>query len=355
MPKGNKVAPAVRRYRCLLLVLLALVLPTLAGCVTEPRRESYQGYVEAEYLMVSSPLSGELRTLAVSRGARVETGTLLFALEDEFETASLAEAEQNVIRAANLLEDLSKGGRPSELAAIEARLEQARTLHGLEEREYERRLALARRQTIPEEELDRARTAKEQSSALVAQLTAELATAGLGARPDAVAAARAELEAARERRRQAGWRLEQKNRTAPQAGLVHDTFFVEGEFVPAGFPVVSLLAPGNLKIRFFVPEPGLAGLAAGQRVSFAYDGAPRPHTATISFISPQAEFTPPVIYSRDTRSRLVYMVEAVPDPEETLILHPGQPVDVRPVDGSPEAFRPEGARPEAARPEVDGG
>ena len=115
---------------------------------------------------------------------------------------------------------------------------------------------------------------------------------------------------------------------APAAGLVHDTYYVVGDWVPAGSPVASVLPPGNVKVRFYVPESALGGIAHGQSVSVACDGCPAPVAATIAFISDRAEFTPPVLYSRDNRGKLVYLVEAKPAPADAAKLHSGQPVDV---------------------------
>jgi HlyD family secretion protein len=92
--------------------------------------------------------------------------------------------------------------------------------------------------------------------------------------------------------------------------------------------VDSLLPPGNIKVRFFVPEPALGRLRIGQAVTVARDGSP-PVAATVSYLSPRAEYTPPVIYSRETKSKLVFLAEARPDPDAAARLHPGQPVEVR--------------------------
>jgi HlyD family secretion protein len=110
---------------------------------------------------------------------------------------------------------------------------------------------------------------------------------------------------------------------------VSDTLFARGEWVPAGAPVVTLLPPGNVKVRFYVPEAQLGSVRVGQKVSVACDGCPRAVEAAIAFIAPQPEYTPPVIYSRENRARLVFMVEARPSPADAAALHPGQPVDVR--------------------------
>ena len=280
-------------------------------------------------MLVASPIGGRLDSLTVSRGQNVARGEPLFVLEHAREEALVSEAERGVAKAENILADLNKGKRPSEISAVEARLEQARASYALSRDEFERRQLLFRTDSIPQEELDRARTEMERNASLVAEVNAELATAQLGARPDLQDAARSDLDAARSRLQQARWQLDQKSQAAPAAGFVFDTFFSEGEFVPAAYPVVSLLPPVNVKIRFFVPEEVLAGLAIGAKVSVSLDGRKDSLQADITYISPQAEYTPPVIYSRDTRAKLVFMIEATPDSNTAAGLHPGQPVDVR--------------------------
>ena len=128
---------------------------------------------------------------------------------------------------------------------------------------------------------------------------------------------------------QAEWRLGQKSVAAPASGLVQDTFFVEGEWVGAGRPVVSLLPPGNLKARFYVPEASLASVKPGQAVEVSCDGCPAPLASRITFVSSQAEYTPPVLYSKESRVKLVFLVEARLDAAASQRLNPGQPVDVR--------------------------
>src|SRR6185503_12984326 len=120
----------------------------------------------------------------------------------------------------------------------------------------------------------------------------------------------------------------QKSVKSPVAGLVQDTYFVDGEWVSANQPVVSLLPPQNIKVRFFVEERRLGSLRTGQAVSVACDGCPAPIAAQVSFISPQAEFTPPVIYSRQERAKLVFLIEARPAASDAVKLHPGQPMEV---------------------------
>lgn len=128
---------------------------------------------------------------------------------------------------------------------------------------------------------------------------------------------------------QAQWSQKQKTMSAPNAAFVFDTYFLPGELVPAGKPVLSLLAPQDIKVVFFVPEPELGSIQIGQKIVVNCDGC-KSVNAKISFISPQAEYTPPVIYSEDRRAKLVYRIEALPAKlEDAVKLHPGQPVKVR--------------------------
>lgn len=312
-------------------IVLFLCLASLAITACEKKQEDFfQGYVEGEYLHISSPIGGRLEQLHVTRGMTVAENAPLFQLERTVEIADVAEAEQMLQRAENTLADITKGLRQPEIEVIIARLEQAQASYDLASKEFERRKKLLEQKVIAEAILDQTRTEMERSAALIAQLQAELETARLGARPDAIKAAGTEVNAARERLVQARWRLDQKTQNAPQGGLVFDTFYEPGEYVPLTHPVVSILPPGNVKIRFFVPEPMVGTLEIGQDISIRFDGAPKTYPAEISFISPQPEYTPPVIYSRKTRSHLVFMVEAKVSSEDGAALHPGQPVDVYP-------------------------
>ena len=117
---------------------------------------------------------------------------------------------------------------------------------------------------------------------------------------------------------------------APAAGRIEDVFYQPGEWVPANQPVLALLPDDRIRLRFFVPEQALSAYAPGKTVRFTCDGCAPNLNARITYISPRPEFTPPVIYSREARDRLVYLVEARPN----VRLNPGQPVDVTPLETS---------------------
>jgi HlyD family secretion protein len=308
------------------LLLLTGAGAFLAGC--QPRTTSgYQGYLEGEFVYVAAPLAGRLEQLAVAKGTRVEAGAPLFRLESASETAAQREADDRLRSARARLEDLRKGSRPSELASLEARLEQARAAAELSQRDLTRLQDLFKTGATTASDLDRARLTHERNRSVIDELTAQVTTARLGARSDAIAAAEAEAGAAASAKERADWAVAQKSQAAPRAALVYDTLFREGEFVPAGTPVVSLLPPEFLKVRFFVPEAEFASLKAGDRVRVEITGRPALE-ARINYLAPKPEYTPPILYNRANRAKLVFMVEAVFAADQARDLHPGQPVDV---------------------------
>jgi HlyD family secretion protein len=238
------------------------VLCALTGC--SPRGHvRVQGYVEGEFVYVSSQLSGPLQTLSVQRGSQVHAEEPLFALDSTVEKAALDQAqasltfsEQDLARQHNL--SLTPGS-----ASIR--------------------------------DLQLARSARDQD---------------------------------RQRVDQAQWNFAQKHQAAPEAALVFDTLYREGEWVEAGHPVVQLLPPQNIEVRAFIPESQIGTVHPGDKAQVFVDGVSTPFVGQLVYIFPQAEYTPPVIYSQESREKLVFMVEVTFDPATSAKLHPGQPVDV---------------------------
>lgn len=309
-------------------ILSALLLGT--ACTREEAPD-WQGYLEGEYVYVAAPLGGQLTTLNVARGDQVAAGAPLFTLEHAAESAAQNEASQQLHAVEARLADLRKGSRPSELATLRAQLAQARTAAELSQSELTRQTKLRDAQVNSAEAFDRAQSAHEQNLQQVDTISSRLETAQLGARPDAIAAAEAEVRAARESLDRVSWSVAQKSQVAPAAGLIHDTLYRAGEFVAAGRPVIALLPPENIKVRFFVNETIVATIKVGDAVSVNIDGIDHALTAHISYRSTQAEYTPPVLYNRENRAKLTYMIEAVFSPADARGLHPGQPVDVVPA------------------------
>jgi len=307
--------------------LAALVAVLLVGC-EKPANDSWQGYIEGEFVLLASPYAGQLQKLFVHRGDKIDVGKPVFALESESERAARTEAEQRLRTAQAKLENLQATvRRTAEIEALRAEIGQSRAARELAMSQYAQQEKLFKNGFITQAKLDEARAARDRDVARVVEAEAQLRTAlqPLG-RAAEIKAAEGDIAAAQAALAQAAWKLEQRSVAAPVSGLVQDTYFVEGEWVPAGRPVVSLLPPGNVKARFYVPEPALASLQAGKALEIRCDGCPAPLAAKVSFVSTQAEYTPPVLYSKESRAKLLFLVEAR---LEGAGLRPGQPVDVR--------------------------
>ena len=299
----------------------------LPGC-TPLAASGWSGYAEGDYVLVAAPVAGTLKVLAVQAGQVVVQGASLFTLEAEADIAALAEAQARLDSAQAQAHNTDSGRRREELAVTRAQLAQAQAQSALADAELARQQLLLAQQFVSAARLDEARAVAAQARARLAELTAAVAAAQLPARPDERLAARAQAGAASAVLAQSAWRLQQKTQAAPVAATVADTFFRAGEFVPAGQPVVSLLPAGAVKARFFVPEAEVATLRPGARLLLRCDGCVTPLAARVSFVATRAEYTPPIIYSHTQRTRLVFMVEARPEPADAARLRPGQPLDV---------------------------
>jgi HlyD family secretion protein len=316
----------VRLLESLRAAVVAIVAAVAGAGADQP--PIMQGYVEGEFVRVAARSAGTLEELRVARGDEVAAGALLFKLDATAELAARDQATADLAATEARLADLRKGKRAPEIDLIGAQKAQAEAMLALSEVNLRRQERLAGTAAASQEQLDAARASYQRDHARVQELEAALEVARLAGREDELAAAEAAVTAAQAALVMAKWRLDERQSSAPAAALVTDTLYRPGEHVGAGTPVVELLPPENVKLRFFVPQPLLGGLRIGDAIGFACDGCPADLTARISFIAPEAEYTPPVIYSRESREKLVFLVEAKPDPASPR-LHPGQPVDVR--------------------------
>lgn len=300
----------------------------VTGC-SGKQPPGYQGYVEGEFVHVSSSVAGRLVHLLVTRGQRVPAGTPLFALESIDESAAQRQARQQLSAAEAQLKDLRTGKRPQELDVIRAQLAQAIAEEKKSAADLVRDEAQYKAGGISNARLDETRARAESNAARNRELRSQLDVAALSARDEQIKAQAATAAAARAALEQADWKRDQKAIAAPGAGLVFDIMYREGEWVQAGSPVVRLLPPENIKVRFFVPQTLLGALTIGKDVVLHCDGCPAEIPAKVTYISTESEYTPPIIYSNETRSKLVYMIEARPSADKAPDLHPGQPVEVK--------------------------
>lgn len=300
-----------------------------AGAPDGPR--PYLGYVEAETMLVAPKRTGRLVELTAVEGAVVAAGAPLFALDAEEETAAVKEAAARLDGARAQLADLRAARqRPAQIDVLEAARRQAEAALDLSRAELERQQRLYQKGVISEARLDQARTTFRRDRSALAEAARTIEAAQLPGREAEIDAAAAEVEASTAALTRARIVLADCSVAAPRGGRVLDILYRVGEVVPAGQPVVEVLPPENILVRFYVPEPAIAGLVYGQRIAIACDGCPAGLTGEISFIASEAEFTPPVIFSRQERAKLVFLVEARPA-ASTPALKPGLPVEVRPL------------------------
>jgi HlyD family secretion protein len=328
MPRLSKIAPFVRRtIQRIARWAVFLFFGFLASACDGPNTGEYSGFVEGQFIRPAPVAGGRIEVLAVNDGDAVAAGDLLFALDDQREMAELAAAEATLAETQSRLQNLKYGRRPEEIAVLEARRDQARAQLELARLNYDRARELLAQEAVSVERRDRAAAEYEAARASVASLSAELEVARLPARKEEIAAAEGAVKAAEANLERARWALNERRVYAPAAGRVEKRYFLAGDMVPAGAPVVALLPADHIKLKFYVPETDIARLKLGAEVKAYCDGCGEPVTARISFIAKSAEFTPPVIYSEKTRAKLMFRVEARAA-DELERLHPGQPIDV---------------------------
>lgn len=329
--------------RRLIAVAIIIILAASAGAgwwwtTRTPPPVEWQGYAEADFIKVGPTQQGLLTALYVARGSRVEAGAPLFDQDDTNERASRDQAARQLKQAEAQLANLQAGGKPTEIEQAEANLADATAARDKLQADVNRNADLVKIGGVSKEQFDDQRADLRSAIAKVDGLKAALAQlrAPMG-RKDEIKAQQQLVASLRAAVAMAQWRIDQRHVKAPAAGVIADVLARPGETIPAGGPVVSLLPPENIFVRFFVPETRLAEVHDGDKVALLCDHCPADYTATVSFISPQAEYTPPVIYSESSRAKLVYMVEARPPRDQASLINPGQPIAVRPLPATPLA------------------
>lgn len=306
-------------------ILIFMVILLISSCNNNDHQQ-FAGYVEGENIFLASPFYGVLQKLSVRRGQHVNKGDLLFNLDTNPQILNIAQVQAELEQARSTLADLKKPRRLPEIKAIEAQIEQTNAQIKLADIRVSRYQKLYSKQAIDRDSLDAALATLQQQQDLKLQYESNLALAQLGSRDDQIIAQQKQIDALIARLNEAKWELAQKTLYAPSSGVIFDTYYREGEFVAAQQSVVSLLTPENIHIEFFVPLDYLAKIKVGQKISFDCDGCAKNNSAVISYVSPDAEYLPPLVYSRDNASKLVFRIKAYIN--NPLLFKPGQPVMV---------------------------
>jgi HlyD family secretion protein len=304
---------------------IPLIASFFAAC--GPEQPLAAGYVEGEYVLLAPTEIAEVRDIRIRRGDRVEAGEPVAMLENADAEIAVARAEAALAQAEAELADLKIGKRPEEVAVLEAALRSAKAQQGEATRVLARTEDLRQRGIATQAEFDKAETSVTLAEAAVGQAEANLAVAELAARAETIKAAEYQVMQARAELRNAEWRLSQRVIKAPSAGRIDDVIRNPGDIAGPSAPVVSMLPDGAVKLKLYVPERLFSSVAVGDTLDVRCDSCPDGLRAEVSYVSPDPEFTPPVIYSLETRQKLVYLVEARPLDGATK-LRPGQIVDV---------------------------
>lgn len=286
------------------------------------------GYVEGDFVLVAPVEGARIEALAARQGERVTAGQTLATLEAQDARHAAEEAKAALAQAQAQAADLKEGRRPEEIAVLEAALRSARAQGAEAHRMLERTRDLARRGIATPADLERAETALELAGAATGQAEANLAVARLPARADAIRAAESQVERARAALAQAEWRLGQRTVAAPATGRIAEVIRHPGDIAGPSAPILSLLPDGAIRLKLYLPEPQFASAPVGALLAVQCDGCPPGLNARVTYAAPEPEFTPPVIYSLETRQKLVHLIEARPE-GEAAALKPGQIVDVR--------------------------
>jgi len=270
---------------------LSLILLLLLCACGNEKPPAWLGYGEGDNSFIGAPQPGWLAHLGVRRGQIVKRGQFLFSLDDVHETAARDQAAANLAQA------------KASLAQEQANLVYTQT-------ELKRQAGVAKVNAGVPSTFDQTLASFRESQAHITQLEGQIVQ---------MQAALADAE----------YQLSQRRIVAQVDGQVQDIYFFQGEYVPATTPVVSVLPPANIFVRFFVPETEFAHVKLGQTVAITCDGCAPNMTAKITFIAQQEEFTPPVIFSVGNKEKLVFKLEA--RAPGGLKLNPGEPVEVRPL------------------------
>ena len=310
-------------------ILCALPLASFLFAVCATPAPLAACYVEGEYVLLAPVEVGQVREVMVRRGDEVEAGDPVARIERTDAEITVAEAEAALAEAEAQLADLQQGKRPEEIAVLEASLTSAEARAAEAQRVLSRTRDLFERSIASQAALDQAETEVELARASVGEAEANLAVARLPARVHEITAAKERREQASQALKEARWRLSERTIRASVAGRIDDVIRNAGDIAGPSAPVISILPEGAVKLKLYLSEADFSAVEMGSLLDVRCDGCPPGMQARVTYVSPDPEFTPPVIYSLETRQKLVFLVEARPEGRAAKErLKPGQIVDV---------------------------
>jgi HlyD family secretion protein len=309
-----------------IIAIYCIAMFFITGCRDE-NKKNLQGYIEGEFVYISAESSARISKVMVTRGQDVSAGQALIVLDDDYEKKQVEIAHQTHAGEAFTLADLGKGGRTTELNILKAQLSQARHDAEASRSKLGRFKKLHPNGYVSELELEQIRAENKMKWDKVQELTSQLKNKSLPSRSDQIDAQKAKVEGSLLQVEQSKIALNKRILRSAGTAKVYDIMYHSGEVASPGSPLISLLPENTIKIRFFVRNPELYKITQGMPISVKIEGRDKPMAAKVTYISPKAEFTPPVMFTATHTERMVFMIEAMPaEPGEKL--YPGQPVEV---------------------------
>jgi HlyD family secretion protein len=328
--KATEGSDVMRRQLLVVAVVLAVALAAfllLRSPGGEGEGLKVSGTIEITSVDLSFKTGGRVRERLVDEGEMVRPGQTVARLEDDDLAAEVAVRRARLEEARQALMELEAGSRPEELEQAEAAVARAQAEATRLADDLRRQQALYTREVVPKQKLDAAQAAADTSRAQLEEARAARRLVRIGPRSEQISQAAARLRQARESLRDAETRLGYAVLKAPLAGVVMSRNVEAGEQVSAGTPVVTVGDFGDTWLRAYIAETDMGRVKVGQRVLVTTDTDPaKRHEGRISFIAPEAEFTPKNVQTEKERVKLVYRIKvALPNP--AMELKPGMPAD----------------------------
>ncbi len=286
------------------------------------------GYIEGRFTYIAPTQAGIVTEIKVSPGDKVKEHQALLQQDPMPEQENVLAKKHKLESAQAKLQDLEKARRPAEIKALEAAVDQAKADLVYAQAEYNRSQQLIKRHAVSKDQLQREHSTVQKLQARIVELNAQLDLGKLPAREDQIKSAQKDVNAAQNNLKSAEWALEQKIIKSQKPGKIIDIYVRLGDYLAPGSPAVQFLIQDQVFVKVYIPQEKINALQIGSKILFKLDGDTQWRSAKITYISPIAEYTPPVLYTKSSRQKFVYLVRAIPD-DSPLSFHPGQPLDVK--------------------------
>ncbi|MCJ8313367.1 MAG: HlyD family efflux transporter periplasmic adaptor subunit [Saccharospirillaceae bacterium] len=316
-------------FRLLFLAPLVSVFVLLQSCQQQKIEAKFVGYIEADYRYVSSLQSGLIIKQYVKPGDEISQGDVVFELGRDLIQLKIKEVKARIIQAKSMLADSQNGLRKDEIDSLKAQLNESETIMDLKQKELDRTIKLLKQGLIAQSFVDVINAEFESAQAKVNTFKAKIRAANLPARDGVINSAKANVLIIEQQLLQLQWTLSQHSIQSHFAGKVFDVYFEQGENIKAGQPLLALIPNNELTVKFFVQQTMLSQMQLGKSIYVYADGFTQPFEAKISYIATSAQFTPPVIYSKNSREKMVFKLEAIFENKALIVQLPlGLPVDI---------------------------